>query len=331
MYGNHPSKDHLYDFLLILKRFFVSHGHTVTSSKNLRTNTLNVVIEEFCYDPSFIQKISAFKLKNQGKIVVLLTEFLTREYLNNFSFKSRCLNVVTNFYFGMQSTKRKIKKIPQKTSRRSFMVFEKFLIRILQTIKTGEINIAEDIGEINYLQRRLNGIKCVIPYVDLWMGLYSDQIKGWKSLLGYVKHFNFSRPNFKENSEGTKKYDFYFSGKLTQKRKKVLDNLSRHFKVYYPKSGYVLASKRNTILKQTKFLLCLPRADNWPYSSCTRTWSALENGAIPINLSRYVLTDWEDCLKLPQVDDFTLNALTRIYSDYEKIRDRLKQEIYILV
>jgi len=327
IYGNYPSNERLYDFMLPLKRFFIGHGFSVTSSRNLRANTTNIIIEEFCEDPFLIEKMEKFKLQKKGKIVVVLTEFLTGNYLNSFSLKTRFINALAHVYFNMptihKKTQRTLQSTIQKTDRPSLSATEKFLVCILKKFKTGEMNIAYDIAEINYFHRRLNGINYAIPYVDLWLGYYRDQIKNWKSLLSNIVLFNFSPPHYKKNSESKKKYDFYFSGKLTQKRKKILDQLNKHFKVYYPKKGYLSPQERDAILKESKFLLCLPRTDNWPYSSATRSWNALENGVIPINLNRYVLTDWEAHLGLPQVNLFTVKELKLLLYRYDEIRSRV--------
>lgn len=69
IYGNYPSNERLYDFMLPLKRFFIGHGFSVTSSRNLRANTINIIIEEFCEDPFLIEKMEKFKLQKKEKLL----------------------------------------------------------------------------------------------------------------------------------------------------------------------------------------------------------------------------------------------------------------------
>ena len=162
IFGNHRSQEYIYDFMLALKQFFLGQGFSVTSSKNLRANTTNVIIEEFCEDQFFIEKMEKFKLQKKGKIVVVLTEFLTGNYLNSFSFKTRCLNTLAHIYFNMPMAHKKAQRIIQKTNRPSLSTIEKFLVSILEKFKTSEMNIAYDIAEINYFHRGFRQ-----PIVDL--------------------------------------------------------------------------------------------------------------------------------------------------------------------
>jgi len=41
---------------------------------------------------------------------------------------------------------------------------------------------------------------------------------------------------------------------------------------------------------------------------------------IPINLNRYVLTDWETHLGLPQVNEFSVDELKSLLYRYDEIR-----------
>ena len=102
IFGNHRSQEYIYDFMLALKQFFLGQGFSVTSSKNLRANTTNVIIEEFCEDPFFIEKMEKFKLQKKGKIVVVVTECLTGNYLNSFSFNE--MNLVDTEGYGYPVT-----------------------------------------------------------------------------------------------------------------------------------------------------------------------------------------------------------------------------------
>ncbi len=224
IYGNYPSNERLYDFMLPLKRFFISHGFSVTSSRNLRANTTNIIIEEFCENPILLEKMEKFKLQKKGKIVVVLTEFLTGNYLNSFSLKTRFINALAQVYFNMPSihkkTQRTLQRTIQKTDRPSLSAIEKFLVCILKKFKTSEMNIAYDIAEINYFHRRLNGINYAIPYVDLWLGYYRDQILNWKSLLSNTMLFNFSLPHYKKIANLKRNMIYILAASLLKKEKK---------------------------------------------------------------------------------------------------------------
>lgn len=323
VYGNYKNPDLIIDFMIILRRFFESNHFKVRTSKHLRSDIINVLIEEFCHNPDLIDEIRVFKEKKKGKIVVLLTEFLTGDYLNNFSFKKNLLNRLTIFYFKNHIKDNYAQIQIKKIKKPSLNLFEKLLLVLMKFFKTNEINIAHDLAEINYQQRRLNGIKYAKPYVDLWMGLYKSQTKAWEALLNHVVLFNLTKPSFKKNSEYIKKYDFFFSGKLTKDRKRLLDELSNYFKVFYPKNGYISSEKRDFFVKKSKFLLCLPRENNWPFSSCVRSWNALENGAIPINLRRYELSAWEAELNIERVNSFNVKELKVLLENYGIIRSDL--------
>ena len=316
VYGNYKDPDLIIDFLVILRRFFESNHFKVESSKHLRFGMTNLLIEEFCHNPDLINEIRIFKEKKKGKLVVLLTEFLTGDYLNSFSFKKNLMNRLVTFYFKNYIKDNYAQIQIKKIKKPSLNFFENILLGLMKFFKTSEINIAHDFAEINYQQRRLNGIKYVKPYVDLWMGLYKSQNKDWDTLLNQVLLFNLAKPRFEENSEHIKKYDFFFSGKLTKDRKKLLDELNYYIKVFYPKNGYLSSKKRDFYIKKTKFLLCLPRENNWPFSSCIRSWNALENGAIPINLRHFELSPWESKLDIERVNSFNVKELKALLENY---------------
>jgi len=327
VYGNYKNPDLIADFLIVFKRYFESRQYIVHSSKKLKSEMINIVIEEFCHDPNFINEIREFKMLEKGQIVVLLTEFLTGEHLNAFSNKSMFLNKVSLIYFKALFKTKNTNDQMGKISKPSLNFLEKKLVSFIQHFKSDEINIANDLAEINYQQRRLNGIKYVEPFVDLWIGLYKSQVKEWKRLLNPLIVFNFSQPNYKINSNKIKKYDFFFSGKLTRSRKKLLDELSDHFKVAYPESGYISSYKRDTLIKNSKFVLCLPRGINWPYSSCVRSWNALDNGAIPVNLRHFELSGWESKLNIARVSSFNVVELKKLLENYASIKNNLIKKL----
>ena len=67
----------------------------------------------------------------------------------------------------------------------------------------------------------------------------------------------------------------------------------------------------------------MPRENNWPFSSCVRSWNALENGAIPINLKRYELSPWESELDIERVNSFNVKELKMLLENYGIMRSDL--------
>lgn len=359
--SNHRSLDGISDWIDIIYNFLRRSKFEVEYSPLLVRNETNIIIDEFVSDPSFVNDVIHFKKKEHGRIIVVLTEFITKGYLNNFSLKHQLLNLMLDFYFGHQAKlsgnfidiTAKEKKSPPFLSAISraeansistnddLSAFDlqkmqndaggvaKLFYNVLKKFKTKEKNLGADLLDLHYLQGRLIGCKRVLPYVDCCLTSYPSQRDMWSKYFKNIFLFDFKSPCVTEGWNTEKTYDFSFTGTLTRERLMLLDSLAAHFRVGFFSQGFATPMARNELMRASKFSLCLPRTPGWQFTSCTRSWASLREGAIPINRTGLQNSIWEKGMFLPEVKEFTLPNLVAIHGQYETIKAQLIENMTI--
>ena len=316
--SNITDKDHVQDWVLLFKSSLGSDN--VEISNYFKSGYTNIILEEFSKSDSIDQLVD-FKLRcPNDKIVCFLTEFMEPNsyYMNSFSKSSEFVNRL----FSQEYASPIIKYLSNFLHRiiRIYIflikVFNFFIIKISKinsTILSLQINTSY-FAKINYFLLRLKNLQYVDPFIDFYICGYQEQIVGWSKMLNnqiIIFPYYISKDCFKliEEKKSNKSFTYGSLSNFRNKCISYLNDLNIKIPVNY---NFLKTDELKNLFSSNLKLFFIPNVESNKYSSSLKSWYAINNGCVPVNLETEIFTYFEKSLEVPNFKIYEIEKINNL-------------------
>jgi hypothetical protein len=288
VYGNHGNSPHQLDDLWSICSALVktSTGHTLRASEHPVANATNLLVE--CFDRDFTSLVADVKSKYpETRLHCIVTEFVTDGTFNNFqkirlkresvSFGKRVRNLLGRTIAHMFN-----QELRDHLNQRFGPAYRLFRNAYFSTFgKDAHKRVQTHYEQLQYWQNRFDNFSILTRSFDTILTVTDHQLPEYNSAFPKTQVlslpvFPVSLPQIYEHD--SQDIDYFFSGTLTEHRKKVIETLRALGMKVVTAPANLPESIRTNYLSRSKVCLHIKLRPDWPYPSNLRLHQLLTYG-----------------------------------------------------
>lgn len=335
---NHGKRDGIEDFIEIISNILSRRGHMVTVSSELKTDSPNIIIDEFT---NFITNKKIAEIKNthpETKLIYVLTEFIESKWgVKSFNLFGCILDAAVISQINLILRIRRSEFLPPKLSDFlsalillpfSLLFFAVYWWKILFSRR--RISLKSYLHSKIYMHMRYLGFEYMLRYADLFLLVHEANANGLKQLIksgqpvGGVLYPEIDKEKLIENLFSKKSLSIEVTGSVTKYRKKWIRRVDNAIQLLgimgkFRRCQHIsFSTKRNKDEPRSAFSLHPPQNAKWKYSSPTRIFRALTHDFnLPVLTKYFGQNPIEDICLIFDGDDSIL-LMYEFYHNKEK-------------